>query len=52
MQLTISLPAATAMELQRRAIAERRRPRDEAAIIIERVLAQQTTPKNQEALSR
>jgi hypothetical protein len=47
MQLTIHLPATTAIELQRRAHSERRRPRDEAAIILERELTRQLQEQEQ-----
>ncbi len=48
MQLTIHLPAAAASQLERLAMTERRRLRDQAALMLERELARQA-PETKEA---
>ncbi len=47
MQLTIYLPAAAAGQLERLALTERRRLRDQAAIMLERELARRA-PRTKE----
>ena len=45
MQITLQLPAETGMQLRKLAFAERRRPRDQAVIMLQRELARQTKRK-------
>ncbi len=49
MQITIRLPAETAAQLERIAIAERRRPREQAEWLVMRALAAQSVePQRQD----